>query len=175
MEREKILNILNVVRFAPSGGNSQGISYLVVDDKEKLRQVSLLTQQWITEADKADGSRRFRFYKIYIDRNMSLGIDVVLRAAPVLIAGLAKRSLENGFSNTRFSLAYAELYVTTQGLASCWAGFFEMAGLADYKPMKELLNIPDDQVITGGIILGYPKNTYHRLVDRNPLKVSFLG
>ncbi|WP_257791114.1 hypothetical protein [Clostridium botulinum] len=39
--------------------------------------------------------------------------------------------------------------------------------------MFELFNIPKDKKITGAVIVGYPKYNYPRLVNRNPLEVTF--
>ncbi len=170
--RELLIQLLNVARLAPSGGNSQNISYLVIDDNSVLKEVSAATRNWIC-GDNA-GSRRMRFYKVFIEKFMKLDIDVILRDAPALIVALAPKQLEPGFSNARFALAYAELYATSLNLGSCWAGFFEMCGQAGYQPMYDLLGIPEDKVICGGIMIGYPLYQFHRLVDRNPLDIRFI-
>jgi hypothetical protein len=39
--------------------------------------------------------------------------------------------------------------------------------------LLKLLDIPEDLIVTGGIIVGYPKYTYKRLVDRSKLKVTW--
>ena len=31
------------------------------------------------------------------------------------------------------------------GLGTCWAGFFEHAGEAEYEPLLELLGVPEDK------------------------------
>jgi hypothetical protein len=35
------------------------------------------------------------------------------------------------------------------------------------------LNLPENMHVTGGLMVGYPKYTYRRLVDRNPLQVTW--
>jgi len=39
--------------------------------------------------------------------------------------------------------------------------------------MLKLLNIPKGKKITGAVMVGYPKYSYPRLVDRNPLQATF--
>jgi hypothetical protein len=39
----------------------------------------------------------------------------------------------------------------------------------------QLFNIPEDKVITGAVMVGYPKYKYKELVDRNPLDVLFIN
>ncbi len=172
VQRVLLSQLVNIARFAPSAGNSQGISYLIIDDPDKLKLVSEATTNWIT--GDSSGSRRMRYYKVFVEKYSKEGIDVILRDAPVLVVALAPKQQETGFSNARFALAYTELYATTLGLASCWAGFFEMCGQATYQPLYELLQIPEEKVICGGIMVGYPKYEYKRLVDRNPLDVKFI-
>ena len=172
VQRVLLSQLVNIARFAPSSGNSQGLSYLIVDNRTLLKKVSDATIDWII--NDTSGSRRMRFYKLFIEKFAKNGIDVILRDAPVLVVALASKQHETGLSNARFSLAYTELYATTLGLASCWAGFFELCGQAGYQPVYDLLEIPADKVICGGLMVGYPKYEYKRLVDRNPLELRFL-
>ena len=41
VSQEKILRLLNVARLAPSGGNSQGVSFLVLSDAAVLKQITV--------------------------------------------------------------------------------------------------------------------------------------
>jgi nitroreductase len=72
-----------------------------------------------------------------------------------------------------FSLAYAELYAPSIGLGTCGAGFFEVCAAAEYQPLLNLLNLPENMSVTGGIMVGYPQFTHKRMVDRNPLQITW--
>ena len=37
----------------------------------------------------------------------------------------------------------------------------------------ELLGVPDDKVVAGAILMGYPKVRYKNIVERNALEVTF--
>jgi hypothetical protein len=78
-----------------------------------------------------------------------------------------------GPSNSEQSLAYAELYAPTLGLGTTIMGFIETCLRADYAPLRELLQIPTKQVGVGCLLVGYPRYRYHKLVDRQHLKVEF--
>lgn len=102
------------------------------------------------------------------------GMDVVLRDAPSIIVAVAPQELSMAHDNARFSLEYVELYATSMGLGTCWAGFVEIAAGAQYTPLLEALQIPDGFAVAGTMMLGYPKHTYKRLVHRQPLNVTWV-
>jgi len=166
-----LIKLLNVARLAPSGGNSQGISYLVLSDKAVMKDISERVIDWLEEQIRQEVAWVKPYAgmaKIYRET----GYDVVLRGAPHLVMALAAAQSPIGRDNGRYALAYAELFAPSLGLGSCWAGFFEMAAFANYPPLLELLNIPEGKAIAGAIMLGVPKYRYQRLVERNPLDVT---
>lgn len=169
--REKLLALVNIAHYAPTASNSQGISYIIIDDKNILENASKIVFEWMEDQLKNPShwsfSRHVRNYK-------ATGIDTVLRNAPNIILATAPKNFKNGRANAISQLTYAELYAPTIGLGSCWAGLFEMCAFAGYSPLLSLFNIPEDRVITGAIMVGYPKYKYQKLVDRNPLDVSFI-
>ena len=172
ISQETILRLLNVARMAPSGGNSQGVSFLVLSDATVLKQISATVVDWLEEQIRVGVSWTKPYAgmaKIYRET----GYDVVLRGAPHLLLSLAATGNPIGRDNGRYALTYAELFATSLGLGSCWAGFFEMAAFAQYYPLLELIGVPDGKTITGAIMLGVPKHQYQRMAERNPLEVIF--
>ncbi|NGM81367.1 4Fe-4S dicluster domain-containing protein [Paenibacillus sp. 7124] len=168
--REKLLQLVEIARFAPTGGNTQGISYVIVEDKETLRKASEITIQCL-ENDPVLSTR----YSAIVDAYREEGTDVILRDAPSLILTTAAKEFKNGRENSIFSLTYLELFAPSLGLGSCWAGGLEFYALMEDSPMLELFHIPEDKVITGAVMVGYPMYQYKRLVDRNPLDVAFFS
>lgn len=171
--RETILKLLDIARYAPTGGNSQGISYLVIDHPEILKQVITLTVNWMA-ACIASGMDWIKPYTGYVEDYRKNSVDRILRNAPCLVLATAPKGFSMGHDNSRFTLEYVELYATTLGLGTCWAGFVELCAGANYLPMLELLKIPEELSVVGAMLVGYPKYRFHRLVERNPLNVSFI-
>ena len=167
--REKLVDLVNIAHFAPSGHNLQGVSYIIIDDRKILDKAVEITAEELKN-DKTLNGKFDDFVKVYTEK----GIDTILRGAPSLVLAIADADFPRGRENTIFSLAYMELYAPTLGLGSCWAGVFERIALKDNSPMLELFNIPKGKKITGVVMVGYPKYNYPRLVERNPLKVNFL-
>lgn len=171
--KEKILQLLDIARFAPSGCNSQGLSYIVIENQENLKKITETTIEWL-EAQLKSGAEWAQAFAGVTDVYRKNGVDVVLRDAPYLIVATVPQGFPMGHDNARFSLEYVELYATAMGLGTCWAGFAEMAAGAQYKSILAAMNIKDGFAFAGAMMLGYPKYTYQRLVDRNPLQVTWL-
>ncbi|MZK49146.1 nitroreductase family protein [Clostridium beijerinckii] len=175
--REKIEQLLNVARFAPTSGNSQGVSYHVIDNPDTLRKITSVAVDWLEEALKHPpyaGSPLEAPFTSHVRHYRETGDDVVLRNAPCLVIPIVHKSSSSmGHDSTLFSLAYAELYATSIGLGSCITGFFDACAAAGYKPLLDILNLPENMKVTGGLMVGFPKYTYKRLVDRSPLQVTW--
>jgi nitroreductase/NAD-dependent dihydropyrimidine dehydrogenase PreA subunit len=173
VSQEKMLELLDIARFAPTGTNSQGLSYIIADKPEILKEITKATIAWFEEQVSA-GVEWAQAYAGLVRRYKRTGEDIILRDAPGVIAAIAPKSLAIGHDNARFSLEYVELYATSLGLGTCWAGFAELCAGANYQPLRDILKVPDDMAIVGMMMVGYPAVTYRRLVDRNPLQVTWL-
>ena len=163
--------MVDIARFAPTASNTQEISYIIVCNKEILEKATEIVVEWMEEQIENKIHWSFpRHTRNYRENK----IDSILRDAPHLILGIAPKDFKNGRENTISSFTYLELFATTLGLGSCWAGLFEMCAFSDYYPLLKLFNIPTGKVITGAVMVGYPKYKYKRLVDRNKLAVTFI-
>ena len=169
---ELIEKVLNVARMAPTATNTQGISYIVIRNKETLKRIADLVLEWMHLAGKTVPI--MRLYSRVAQAEVDKGKPYILRDAPVLvIATGSKKDIHRTHDSGHSCLSYAELYAPSVGLGSCWAGFFEHAGEAEYAPLLELLQLPDDKIIAGAILMGYPKFNYRNIVERSPLEVTF--
>lgn len=166
--REDLLKLVDMARFAPTATNKQGVSYVIVDDRKTLEEAIQIVIDWLENDDLL----RIGFAH-YIKAYREQGIDTILRDAPSLILATTASDFLRGRENSIFSLAYLELYVPTLGLGSCWAGIFEICALSDHSPMLKLFNIPEGKKITGAVMVGYPEYSYKRMVERDPLDVTF--
>ena len=84
------------------------------------------------------------------------------------------KTFARGRENTLLCLEYAELYAPSLGLGTCWAGMLEAAAFAGYPPVLELLRLPAGTVLTGALMVGFPNLSFQRLVDRQPLDITFV-
>lgn len=177
VSRETIRELLDIARFAPTACNSQGVSYHIVDDPDTLTKIVAVIADW-AEEDLKDGAlgkspwAQNTAHTIHCYREY--GEDTILRTAPCLtIATAEKDRFALGRDNTHFALTYAQLYAPIIGLGTCWSGLFEYCAAAGYEPLLKLLKLPENRTITGAFLVGYPIYTFKRLVDRNPLQITW--
>lgn len=168
VEREKLLQLVEVANLAPTASNSQGISYLIIDEKKTIEAMVEECVNWL-ENHPVFGKILSSVTKEYRDYNA----DGILRGAPSIVLSLADKGFGNARENSIFSLTYLELFAPSLGLGSCWAGILELCARSEDSPIHKLLNISDKKIITGCVMVGYPKNTFKRFTERQPLSVSF--
>ena len=168
VSREKLTKLVDIARFAPTGSNSQGISFVVVEDKQLIEKAIETTIQMIEKSPLKDALKGL--ISIYRDG----GVDSILRGAPNLIITTADKDFSGARGNSISCLTYLELFAPSLGLGTCWAGFFEYCAGMKGSPLPKLFNIPEGKTITAAVMVGYPKYSYKKLVDRNPLEVTYL-
>jgi len=170
--RTTMLKLLEIARFAPSGHNSQGISYLVVEGRENLTSIRNIVVEWMREVVRLSPEMARQYHMAALIRAHEAGEDRILRAAPHLIAAHAPADLLAAPVSTMLSLEYVELYATALGIGTCWAGYTQTCA-RQFPALPRFLKIPSGRSITGILMAGYPKYGYHRLPERNPLDVAW--
>ena len=128
VEPEKLQQILEAARLAPSASNSQDWKFIVVQDPQTRQALA-----------KACHNQAF------------------IAQAPVVIAACSTnptRLMASGQSAAAVDLAIAvdhiTLAATELGLGSCWIGAFDAPAVA------KLLAVPADAVVVHVLPLGYP-------------------
>ena len=168
VSREKLTKLVDIARLAPTGSNSQGISFVVVEDRELVKKAAELTIAMIEKSPLKNS------LKGLISMFREGGVDTILRGAPNLILATADKDFASRRANSISCLTYLELFAPSLGLGTCWAGFFEYCASLRKSPLLKLFNIPEGKVITAAVMVGYPKYSYNKLVDRNPLEVTYI-
>ena len=169
---EDLTKLLDITRYAPTAGNSQGMYYVVVRDAEKIRAIADAVADWMEEEIEA-GSENKRYFMTVLRAYRERGQDIIARKAPCLVFALARRLNTTGVSNAEQSWAYAELFAPTIGLGTTIAGFIQTCGIAGYKPLLDLIDLPPKHKVVGCMMVGYPKYKFRRMPERQHLKVDF--
>ena len=166
--REKLLELVNIARFAPTGHNSQGISFVIVDNKAVIEQARAAVIKGM-QNDANHRQQSENYSKMFSEQ----GRDAIFRGAPCLVLATADKDFVRARENALFSLAYMELYAPSLGLGTCWAGHAERFALKEKSPFYDVFKIQPGKKIAGIVMVGYPQYRFQRFTDRNPLNVSF--
>jgi nitroreductase/NAD-dependent dihydropyrimidine dehydrogenase PreA subunit len=170
--RDKIANLIDIARYAPSGHNNQCAKWLVLDDKNTLGKLSGMVIDWMRWMT---GNMPETATSFHMDRAITRweeGYDIVLRDAPGLIIAYAEKSNVLAPTTCTIALTYLELAAARVGLGGCWAGYFNSAATS-FPPMKEALSLPKDHACFGAMMVGYPKYSTHRLPLRNAPHITW--
>ncbi len=169
--REELAKLIEIARYAPTGHNYQTVEWLVLNGKDKIRAFSGLATDWMRDyiqkepqvAEQLSLDRIVNFW----DRD---GIDYICRDAPHVIVTHAHRDDFTAPKSCIIALSYLELAAPSLGLGACWAGFF-FGAAAIWPPLQEALELPEDHVCLGAMMIGYPQFSYQRLPLRKSPKI----
>ena len=192
VEKEKIQQIMEAGRFAPTGGNLQALRYVVVQTPEKLSEVKRLAiEALLNHANEMSSviSQKTKEGKTLsvpemvaanyaetlkeMSRHYEMGQDRLLWHAPVLIVTHVSKLVESPGVDVGLANMQMVLMAEAMGLGTCFIGFIPMA--AESSPeLKKALQIPDHHQSITSFVTGYPDIVYPRLVARNPVKMRWL-
>lgn len=163
---EESKRLIDIGRYAQTGSNSQGVSYLVVSSKEKMEALRQLTLDYFKSQEEPIFQMMYKNF-IGADR------DILFRGAPMCIMALTEKNNPYTVRNAQFALTYIELLAPSLKLGTCWAGYLERFLQANTDELHELLDIPEELIVSGALLYGYPQYDYHRVTDRNELQLDF--
>jgi nitroreductase/NAD-dependent dihydropyrimidine dehydrogenase PreA subunit len=159
---ELLDKLLDVTRWAPTGGNSQLVRWLLVEKPETMKKLAGLTADW------ARANENLKF----LAEAWDAGHDMILRGAPHLAIAYAGNEYGSTAADCVIAATTLDLAAASQGLGACWAGFFMMACAAGYKPLLEFLALPAGNRVHAALMLGYPKYGFARIPTRKPARVK---
>jgi nitroreductase/Pyruvate/2-oxoacid:ferredoxin oxidoreductase delta subunit len=167
---KEIERIIEVARYAPTGHNEQGVRWLVVNDREKIRQIAAIGADWLRFVMKSNPQMAQMFAGVV--EEMDKGRDMFLQGAPATVLTFAGKNNPIAAVDCIIALSYFDLAAKTAGLGCCWAGFL-MAAAASYPDMIEALALPEGFAPHGALMVGYPQYRYSRIPARKPANIIY--
>jgi nitroreductase/NAD-dependent dihydropyrimidine dehydrogenase PreA subunit len=170
VETEKIKRLIEIARYAPTGGNSQLVEWRVLTEKNKLHEIAGMT----IESFRRDIKERPQLleYLTPIFKSWETGHDSILWNAPALVVASAPKHASTGMVDVCIALSYLDLLAPTMGLGTCWAGLLQHAIISS-PTLKDFLGVPADHPHLFPMVLGYPKAKYYQLPGRKPPRITF--
>jgi nitroreductase/NAD-dependent dihydropyrimidine dehydrogenase PreA subunit len=172
VEKEKILELLDVARWAPNGANRQVIRWVVINDPSQVQRIAGMTIDWMKAVKEKNPA-------LYREANLELfvkawdgGIDRISRGAPCIIMALAPKDERTASPAAMIAIAQIQIAAPGLGLGTTFTGSINTASQG-YPPLIELLGIPEGFVAYGTFVIGSPAEQYHRIPVRKPVNVTW--
>ena len=164
---EKLSQIVEAGRYAPSGGNCQSTHFIVIKNEEILAELAELVQQEFAKMEITPGLYKSIVNSINASKN---GNYVFHYNAPVLIVTANQKDYGNNIADCACALENMMLMANALDLGSCWINQLKWLNenpvILDY--MKKL-EMDESERVYGALAVGYP-DTPDGLPDRKPLK-----
>lgn len=172
VEREKLVELLNVARQALTARNIQGISYIVVQDPARLAAIS---EAVIAKMEVSQAKSPTALGQAMIDHYRKEGRDTILWNCPALIIAKSDVPCERIHRESAiFCLTYAHLYARSLGLACCWAGALEHTVSDKWPASLKAIDMMNPDQFCGALMVGYPKYDMVTVPERDPLRVEWV-
>ena len=191
---EILEKIVDAIRLAPPGFPPVKTEVTVIEDPEKIKQalpmmirlyetlVKMMSNPVTRVFVRMDaGPEKFKVLKNHLipllkDRLPDLKSgkeDTILRRAPAMILFHADRNSENYATDINIALTYGFLAAHSLGLGASAMDLIPPA-VEKSRELREFFLIPDNQVVTGAIILGYAKYQFKRGIKRDLKSVTWI-
>ncbi len=172
IEKEKIIQLLDISRFAPNGANRQVIRWIVINDMEKVHQVGQMTIDWMKIVKEKNPA-------LYAEANLEIFVsawdgnnDRITRGAPCIIMATAPKDERTAPPAAMIAIHQIQLAAPALGLGTTFTGSINTAAQG-YPPMIDMLGIPEGHIPFGTFVIGYPAERYQRIPLRRPVDVTW--
>lgn len=177
VKRKEIERIIEAGRFTPTGGNSQNISYLVIEkDVKQLTELalkSLYEKATKTLQDTEKPSERMmifmkRWEQMYFNymQTPNMYERLFFSAKTIILV------ISDSTSNANLAASNMEMMASMLGLGACHIGFFLYA-CDNNTEIKEFLGLKKEQNVAACLTIGYPAIKYLRTVPRKKSVVDW--
>jgi nitroreductase len=168
--KEKILELLDIARYAASGGNGQPVEWIVVHDPEMVKKIAGLTVEWMKTL--VNSNHPMSGYVPVLIGAWEQGNDVICRGAPHLLVAHIPESNPIAPVDAIIALTHFDVAAPAFGVGTCWAGFVAMAA-ASYEPLQKELGIPAGRKSAYAMMFGHPQYKVYGIPRRKPLQVTW--
>ena len=173
VEKEKVLKLLDVARYAANGGNRQLLRWLVINDPAKVHQVAKLTIDWMKSTEETNPALYHEAKLEIFINHWEAGRDQIARGAPCIIQAWAGKDERTAPPAAANAISHIQLAATALGLGTSWTEGIGYASRA-YPPLLEVLGMPEGQIPFATFLLGYPTEFYRSIPKRKPLDVIWV-
>ena len=170
VRKETIGAVLDIARYAASGGNGQPVQWLVVHDPAEVQRLAGLTVDWMKTI--TNSSHPMSGYVPSLIAAWDHGYDPICRNAPHLVIAHIPEGNLGATTDAIIALTHFDIAAPAFGIGTCWAGFLSMAAMS-YEPLQKALGLPVGRKYAYGLMFGHPQYKIYGIPRRNPLQVTW--
>jgi nitroreductase/NAD-dependent dihydropyrimidine dehydrogenase PreA subunit len=173
IEKDKILQLLDVARYAPNGANRQLLRWIVIADLVKVHRIAEMTIDWM-KAVKEKNPALYEEAKLELFvEPWELGQDRISRGAPCIIMACAPKDERTAPPAAMIAIHQIQLAAPGLGLGATFTGSINTASQG-YPPLVETLGLPEGCVPHATCVIGYPAEKFLRIPVRKPIDVTWV-
>jgi nitroreductase/NAD-dependent dihydropyrimidine dehydrogenase PreA subunit len=173
VEKEKILQLLDIARYAPNGANRQIIRWLVINDPARVHQIAGMTIDWMKVVkEKNPALYEEAKLELFVEP-WELGKDRISRGAPCIVMAYAPKDERTAAPAAMIAIAHMQLAAPGLGLGSSFTGSINTAAQG-YPPLMKILELPEGFIPYGIFVIGHPAERYFRVPIRKPVDVKWI-
>ncbi len=165
VEHHVLEEVLDLSRWAPSASNRQPVKWIVFEKPEEIRQIAELVIRWMQDMIDQDMEAAQKLRLPGLVSLFAAGHDMICRGAPHLLLAHAPAGMPFMAQDCATAITYVELAALARDLGTCWAGYVTWAANSS-ADLRALLELPDEDQVYGGVLLGYPKYRYNCIPER---------
>ena len=155
-----IRQIIEVGRYTPTGGNKQGVSYVVIrENKDKIEKIAVS----LLRKAQPQLSKMIPYMK-----NLIIDDNFLFKGASTVILIKSVDALDGALAASTM-----ELMAQSLGLGVLYSGFFIRA-IRQSDELKQLLSVEKEEDVVAALVLGYPAVEYIRTAQRESANVIYM-
>ena len=177
VEKEKLEQVIEAGRFAPSGGNNQTTHFIVIQDAAVLEELARIARDEFAKMEVTEATYASLATAI---KSSKKGTYVFHYRAPVLVLTANKIGYGNNMADCSCAVENMMLMANALDLGSCWIN--QVNWLNDNPAMVAYLKtigLQDGEAVYVSMALGYPDSAdglpLRRVVPRKGNPVTYVG
>lgn len=173
IKKERIHELLDTMRYAPSASNRQPLRWIVLYEREKINGLGECLARSMRNFASEHPSASFAPLARALASNWEKGVDVFFRGAPHILICVAPDPVEHSLAviDGAIALTYMEIMATAMGLGVCWGGYLTLRG--DSAEIRDYLGLNAGEVLAGAQMFGEPMIQPKSIPARAPSRVEW--
>ncbi len=169
VEQEKLDQILDAGRQAPSGGNNQTSHFLVIRNPHVLNRLIAMTEKAFAAMEIEENTYASMKHSIAASKK---GGYVFCYNAPVLIVVANRKDYGNNIADCACAIENMMVAANALDLGSCWINQLKWLNEdADIVAYLRGFGMKEDERVYGAVIIGYPASE-SGLPNRNRMSLK---